>query len=228
MTCEQTKADNVRYVAVARLVDKVTVADFTAIESREISPKLLEEKRERVLHSGRVGEHHRLTITDKDVGTIHFDSDPVCIYLAVCSREYQQRAAFKFLGEVRREFDSRFGNDVQTARHSSLTRSCREMFRTICEKFNTIENVDKVASVSMQVDEVKGVMQNNIQSVLRNQENIETLLDQTDTMKNEATGFQRSAHRAKDKMWWKNVKLQIVIVIIVLAIIAIIVGLVLR
>lgn len=205
-----------RYVAVARLTDKVTIADYAAIDSREMPQKLLEEKRERVFHSGRVGEHHRLTITDKDVGTIHYDSDPVCIYLVVCSREYQQRTAFKFLGEVRREFDARFGNDVQDARQSSLTRSSRELFRTLCDKYNSVENVDKVASVSMQVEEVKDVMQNNIQSVLRNQENIETLLDQTDTMKNEATGFHRSANRAKDKMWWKNVKLQIVIVILIL------------
>lgn len=213
-----------RYVAVARLADKVTIADFAPAESRDMPLKLLEEKRERVFHSGRVGEHHRLTITDKDVGTIHYDSDPVCIYLVVCSREYQQRTAFKFLDEVRRDFDTRFGNDVQTARQGSLTRSSRELLRDLCDKFNTVENVDKVASVSMQVEEVKDVMQNNIQSVLRNQENIETLLDQTDTMKNEATGFHRSANRVKDKMWWKNVKLQIIIIILVLVIIAAIVG----
>lgn len=150
------------------------------------------------------------------------------IYLVVCSREYQQRTAFKFLADVRREFDSRFSNNFQTARHSSLTRSSAELFRTLCDKYNTVENVDKVASVNMQVEEVKGVMQNNIQSVLRNQENIETLLDQTDTMKNEATGFQRSANRAKDKLWWKNVKLQIVIIALVLIFIALIIVFVVR
>lgn len=208
-----------RYVAVARLVDKVTIADFIAFESRDIPAKLLEDKRERVLHSGRIGDHYRLTITDKDVGTIHYDSDPVCVYIVVCSREYQQRTAFKFLVELRREFDARYGNDINNARHSTLSKPSRELFRSLCDKYNTIENVDKVASVSMQVEEVKGVMQNNIQSVLRNQENIETLLDQTDTMKNQATDFQRTANRAKDKMWWKNVKMQMIIVVLVILIV---------
>lgn len=180
-----------------------------------------------MLHSGRVGEHLRLTITDKDVGTIHFDSDPDCLYLAICAREYPQRAAFKFLGELKREFDERFGKDVQTARHSALSRPSRELFRTLCDKYNAVESVDKVAAVSMQVEEVKGVMQDNIQSVLRNQENIETLLDQTDTMKNQASDFQRTANRTKNKMWWKNAKLQLVIVILAIIIIAIIIAAVL-
>lgn len=169
----------------------------------------------------------RLTITDKDVGTIHFDSDPDCLYLAICAREYPQRAAFKFLGELKREFDERFGRDVQTARHSALSRPSRELFRSLCDKYNAVESVDKVAAVSLQVDEVKGIMQDNIQSVLRNQENIETLLDQTDTMKNQASDFQRTANRAKNTMWWKNVKLQIAIIICVIIIIAIIIGVVL-
>lgn len=212
-------ADNVRYVAVARLADRVPVAEYAAVDTREIPAKLLDDKLEKVLRSGRIGEHTRLTITDRDVGSIHYDSDPVCLYLVVCAREYPQRTAFKFLGEVRREFDAQFGNDVQTARHSSLSRASRDLFRGLCEKYNTVHNVDKVAAVSLQVEEVKGVMQNNIQNVLRNQENIETLLDQTDTMKNEATGFQRSANRAKDKMWWKNIKLQMVIVILLIILI---------
>lgn len=180
-----------------------------------------------MLRSGRIGEHTRLTITDREVGAIHYDSDPVCLYLIITARDYQQRTAFKLLAELRREFDARFGNDIQTARRSSLSRAAKDLLRGLCDKYNQIQNVDKVAAVSLQVDEVKGVMQNNIQSVLRNQENIETLLDQTDTMKNEATGFQRSAHRAKDKMWWKNVKLQIIIgVLVIIIIVAIIIAVV--
>lgn len=214
---------------MARLADRVPVAEYAAVNSRELPAKLLEDKLDKVLRSNRIGEHTRLTITDREVGSIHYDSDPICLFLVVAAREYHQRSAFKFLADLRREFDARFGNDVQTARHSSLSRSSRELFRSLIERYNSVQNVDKVAAVSMQVEEVKGVMQDNIQSVLRNQENIETLLDQTDTLKNEATGFQRSANRAKDKMWWKNVKLQMIIVVLLVVLIGgIILAVVLR
>lgn len=208
---------------MARLTDRVPVAEYTVTDTKEMPKTLFDDKLERVLRSGRVGEHTRLTITDREVGSIHYDSDPVCLYLVVCSREYPQRTAFKFLADVRREFEAKFADDVQTARHSSLSRPAREVFRTLAHKYNEVQNVDKVAAVSLQVEEVKGVMQNNIQSVLRNQENIETLLDQTDAMKNEATGFQRSAGRVKEKMWWQNVKLQIIIAVLVILLIIVIV-----
>lgn len=208
---------------MARLADRVPVAEYAAVDSRELPASLLDDKLEKVLRSGRVGEHTRLTITDREVGSIHYDSDPTCLYLVVCSREYQQRTAFKFLAEVRREFDDKFGDEVQSARHSSLSRPSRELLRTLCEKYNAAENVDKVANVNVKLEAVKGQMQNNIQSVLQNQENIETLLDQTDAMKNEAAGFQRSANRVKDNMWWKNTKMQVIIVVLVALLILIIV-----
>ncbi|PXF49092.1 hypothetical protein BWQ96_01230 [Gracilariopsis chorda] len=215
---------NVRFVAVARLVDRVPIAQYSATPSRQLPAKLFHDKLDKVLHSARIGEHTRLTITDREVGSIHYDSDPVCLYLVVCARDYQQRTAFRFLGELRNEFDQTFRTDVAGARHSSLSRSAKQMLAQLCDKYNHARNVDKVASVTLQVEEVKGAMQNNIESVLRNQENIETLLDQSDTMKNEATGFQRSAHRAKDKMWWKNTKWTIAIILLVLIIAAAIIG----
>lgn len=226
---QSSSSDNVRYVAVARLADRVPIADYAAVDTRELPAKLFDDKLDKVLRSGRIGQHTRLTITDRDVGSIHYDSDPTCLYLAICARDYSQRTAFRLLGELRAEFDARYSkDDIADAKYGGLSRSCRDTMKTVVAKYERLESVDKVAAVSVQVEEVKGVMQNNIESVLRNQENIETLLDQTDTMKNEATGFQRSANRAKDKMWWKNVKLQIVIIILVLVLVGGIIAAIVR
>lgn len=216
------EGDNVRYVAVARLEDRVPIAEYAAIDKRHLPKSLFDEKLDKVLRSGRVREHARLTITDREVGSIHYDSDPTCLYLVVCSKEYPQRTAFKFLGQVQREFDADFGGRISGARHSSLSRQAKNMFADLCRQYNQVENVDKASAVSMQVEEVKGAMQNNIQSVLRNQENLETLLDKSDAMRNEATSFQRTAVQVKKKYWWQNLKLQIVIVVIIVLIITLV------
>lgn len=71
----------IRYLAVARIADKVPVADLCNVDSSSLPRSLFENKLGRVLSSGRVEEHGRLTITDKDVGSIHYDSDPACLYL---------------------------------------------------------------------------------------------------------------------------------------------------
>lgn len=203
--------------------DRVPVAEYCAIESRDLPKSLLDDKLEKVLRSGRVGEHSRLTITDREVGSIHYDSDPTCLYLVMCSKEYSQRMAFKFLADLRREFDSRCGNDVGVARHSSLSRQAKPLFKDLCAQYNTPANVDKVAAVSLQVEAVKGQMNDNIQSVLRNTENVETLLTQTDDMRNEANTFNRTAGAVKKKMWFQNLRMQVIIIILVIVLIAVIV-----
>lgn len=210
-------------MAVARLNDRVPVAEYCAADSRDLPQALLDDKLEKVLRSGRVGEHSRLTITDREVGSIHYDSDPACLYLVVCSKDFQQRMAFKFLAEVRREFETQFGDEVSGARRSSLSRPAKPMLKALCQGYNSPGGVDKVAAVSLQVEAVKGQMNENIQSVLRNTENVETLLTQTDDMRNEANTFNRTAGAVKKKMWYKNLKWQALIIIALIVLICVIV-----
>lgn len=223
MASSSTALDNVRYVAVARLGDRVPVAEYCATESHDLPQSLLLDKLQKVLRSGRVGEHSRLTITDREVGSIHYDSDPACLYLVVCSKDFEQRIAFKFLAEVRREFETQFGDEVPTAARGSLTRPAKSLMKQLCNAYNAPGGVDKIQAVSLQVEAVKGQMNDNIQSVLRNTENVETLLTQTDDMRNEATTFNRTAGAVKTNMWWKNLKWQILIVIAVIILICVIV-----
>lgn len=212
----QSDVDNIRYVAVCRLHDRVAVAEYCAANGSDLPKSRLDEKVHKVLRSERVTEHKRLTITDREVGSIHYDSDPACLYMVVCSREYQQRLAFKFLGEVRREFESKFGDEVQTAREGSLSRPAKSTLKDICASHNSPGSGDKVQSVALQVEEVKGQMHNNIQSVLRNTDNVETLVNQSDTMMNEANTFNRGAVAARNNMWWQNKKMMVLILIGVL------------
>jgi hypothetical protein len=71
----------VRYLAVARISDKTSVAEHSFVDSAEIPKTFFNDILARVLASGRVEEHGRLTIADKDVGNIHYDSDPACLFL---------------------------------------------------------------------------------------------------------------------------------------------------
>jgi hypothetical protein len=204
----------VRYLAVARIADKAPVAAHAFADAADLAPALLDGKLARVLSSGRVNEHGRLTITDKDVGSIHYDSDPACLYLAVTAKEYPQRLAFKLLSELRGEFEAAYGDEFNSARAGGLTKKTRAMFGAIAAKYEDAGGKDKITSVSMQVDEVKGAMQNNINAVLKNQENLETLLESSSNMRTDASAFQRSAVQAKNRFWWQNIRLMIAIAVL--------------
>lgn len=209
-----------RYVAVARISDSTAVADYVSTDTRRFSRSLFEEKLEKVLGSGRVEQHGRLTITDKDVGSIHYTSDPVCLYFVITCREYPQRSAFEFLRDLKLQFEEEFGDDIGRGRGGSLSRSSRRMLEGLVKKYSDLKNVSRTEAVAVQVEEVKGAMQKNIQSVLKNQENLETLLDKTNAMKNEASTFQRTSERVKKKYFWENKKLMVVIIILLVILIA--------
>lgn len=204
----------VRYIAVARVADKTPVATQSFCgASHSITTPLLDDKLDRVLSSGRMNEYGRLTITDQDVGSIHYDSDPACLYMVITAKDYPQRLAFKMLGDIRTSFENSHADDFNKAKAHGLDKKTKSMFNDIAAKYENAGVNDKIASVSLQVDEVKGAMQNNINTVLKNQDNLENLLESSGNMRNDANSFQRSAVQAKNRFWYQNVKLMVAIVV---------------
>jgi len=197
----------------------VCVADYVVPASGEGPPPptgdVYAAKLRKVLDSGRVGEHARLTITDAAVGSIHYDADPSLLYLAVTTPAYPQRAAFKLLAASREAFEGAHGDAVGGAKERGLSRPARSVFRGIVDRYGAVAQVDRVAAVGVQVAEVQAVMASNIQSVLRNAENL--------AMRGEANVFQRSSVAVKKNMWWRNTRLTVVVVILLVVLAAVIV-----
>mmetsp|Transcript_2386 Transcript_2386/g.4185 ORF Transcript_2386/g.4185 Transcript_2386/m.4185 type:complete len:226 (-) Transcript_2386:1441-2118(-) len=216
--------DSIRFLGIGRKVDRVGIAWNSNLNSiSEISEEILESKFHRLLTSPKLAEHDRLTITDREVGSIHFDSDEMCIFVTICSAKYPQRVAFKLLEELQDQFVEAFGPEVSSAREGELNKPMKRMFKDLAMKFNELQNVDEIENVRVQVEEVKGVMENNIQQALQNQENLDTLLDKTDVMRNEASNFQRSSVAVKNKFWWKNTTYLILIAVALVILVLVIV-----
>ena len=90
--------------------------------------------------------------------------------------------------------------------------------------FNDNPAADSFGKVKNQIEDVKGVMVENIEKVLARGEKIELLVDKTEALNASARKFQKASKSLKDAMWWKNVKLWLMISTLLAAIIIIIVG----
>eukprot|EP00294_Goniomonas_avonlea_P006823 CAMPEP_0114558016 /NCGR_PEP_ID=MMETSP0114-20121206/10145_1 /TAXON_ID=31324 /ORGANISM="Goniomonas sp, Strain m" /LENGTH=230 /DNA_ID=CAMNT_0001743355 /DNA_START=16 /DNA_END=708 /DNA_ORIENTATION=+ len=214
---------NIRFCSIGRYSDKVVVSTYAHFTA-SISASKYQAVCNKVLGSDRVAEYSRLTITDKEVGTVHYDSDPDCIYLVITSNEYPQRTVFKFLDEVKREFSGQHKLGLSTATENSLSKNVRRWLVGLCSKYDNLEAIDKVRGVQAQVDEVKVVMQDNVQKMLENHEKLEDLDDKANQMVNEASHFKKQSTQLKNRMWWQNCKLWVILIIIVIVVLAIIVG----
>ncbi|PAV17713.1 synaptobrevin [Pyrrhoderma noxium] len=81
----------------------------------------------------------------------------------------------------------------------------------------------KVASLQKELDEATGVMQSNIQSVLGRGDTLDRLQDQTDNLAVSAQNFRKAGHKVRKNMWWKDMKMRIIIGVAVVIILIIII-----
>ncbi|KAG2351657.1 synaptobrevin-domain-containing protein [Suillus spraguei] len=89
----------------------------------------------------------------------------------------------------------------------------------------------KTAAIQQQIDDTVGIMRENITKVAERGERLDSLQDKTakvklfpqTTLAVSAQGFRRGANRVRKNMWWKDMKMRIIIGVAIAIIIIIIV-----
>jgi len=87
---------------------------------------------------------------------------------------------------------------------------------------------NKTAAIQAQIDDTVGIMRENITKVAERGERLDSLQDKTDNLAVSAQGFRRGANRVRKNMWWKDMKMRIIIGVAVAVIITIIVVAIVR
>ncbi|KAJ7653292.1 synaptobrevin [Mycena polygramma] len=69
----------------------------------------------------------------------------------------------------------------------------------------------KTAAIQAQIDDTVGIMRENITKVAERGERLDSLQDKTDNLAVSAQGFRRGANRVRKNMWWKDMKMRLII-----------------
>jgi len=212
-------ADGVRYLAVGRIADRVLVSTYSSPDTDSSSVQRYQAVTMRVLSSANTIERYpRLTVTDRDAGSVHYDTGQASIFLVVAAPDYPQRVAFKCLADLKSRFTAAHGEALHKSAEGGLSRASRSMLAEIASVYADPASIDKTTSLLRQVGDVKGIMEDAVQDLLATRENLEVLEDKTFQLRSEAANFQRKAVSAKRSMWWRNCKLKILLAGVVLAI----------
>ncbi|ORY30827.1 synaptobrevin-domain-containing protein [Naematelia encephala] len=81
----------------------------------------------------------------------------------------------------------------------------------------------KISAIQAQIDETVNVMHDNITKVAERGERLDALQDKTDTLAVSAQGFRRGANRVRKQMWWKDMRMRLIIIFGICVLIVIIV-----
>ncbi|KAG2425091.1 hypothetical protein HXX76_014000 [Chlamydomonas incerta] len=137
-------------------------------------------------------------------------------YLVVADEAYGRAIPSAFLDKMASEFAMKFADKAAGAKEGGLNGSFGKQLKSMMEHATQYpEEYSKVASVQKKVDEVKGIMTENIEKVLARGEKLELLTDKTENLMNEADRFQRTGRTLRRKMWWQNCKMKIVVALAV-------------
>lgn len=175
------------------------------------------------------------------------------IYIVIVRNDYPQRCAYLCLQELQRsvryqppllhamlfpypplrafacplgyqQFSAKVGDKAAKANDRTLDKMCLSIFQVLCKKYNNLAEVDKLAAVAQKVENVKLVMQENVDMALQNCVKLENIERQAEELQQQAGVFKRNATDLKNKMWWKNMKMKLILAFIFLAILGIIIG----
>ncbi|KAG9389992.1 Synaptobrevin [Carpediemonas membranifera] len=208
---------NIRYIAIGKRDDQQIIASHTSYKLDGADyPSLIEK----VISASKFNERSRLTITSRDVGTIHYDTTASCAFFVVTAPSYPQRTAFRMLNELKDSFTARIGNSVADAQRNSLNSRCKPVLSSIASKYDIIENVDRLEALKTETDAIKGIMHSNIDTLIRRGENLDELDDRANSLAVDARMFHTETRRVKRTMWVRNAKLWVVLLLVLIGLVA--------
>jgi len=139
----------------------------------------------------------------------------------MCDDMEKRRIPFSFLDDIKNRFKATYGDRAQTAIAFAMSEDFGRTMQKQMEYYNS-SSADSLAQVTTKLDDVKNIMVQNIEMVLERGEKLELLVDKTEKLQAQAFKFQASSRQLKNAMFWRRVKLTLLIVFIVLLIIWII------
>ncbi|KAJ8441370.1 hypothetical protein Cgig2_009078 [Carnegiea gigantea] len=156
-----------------------------------------------------------------DGHTFNYLVDNGFTYCVVAVESAGRQIPIAFLERIKDEFTKKYGGGkASTAGARSLN---REFGPKLKEQMQYCadhpDEINKLAKVKAQVQEVKGVMMENIEKVLDRGEKIELLVDKTDNLRSQAQDFKAQGTKIRRKMWYENMKMKMIVAAIVLALI---------
>merc|ERR1711920_19815 len=132
--------------------------------------------------------------------------------------------AFHFLDAVKRKFEATYGERSQKLIAYSVDVDFKRVLSQQMDYANNkaARGNDKIAEITETMNQVKQTMYTNIDKVLERGEKIELLVDKSDNLNAHANQFKSRAKTLKNRLWWQNVRMMLIVFLVVVFVIYII------
>lgn len=206
---------NIKYLLLADITTGKQITEYSntscSKESKKIAGQIIEKvmknpmkSDERSKIAGKKSEIYYFVINQENI-----------LSLVLADEKYQERLVFQLIDNIKDDNILLMVNDET----KELNPQGRQALKTLIEKYQDLNNVDKIASINDDVREIQDVMKKNIQKQVQSMEDVENLEKKSSQLKLVSSEYANTANEIKRVTWWQNTKLLIIICVIILAII---------
>lgn len=155
----------------------------------------------------------------------HYICEDRIIYLCITDDDFERSRAFLFLNEIKRRFQASYGQlAAETAMPYAMNSEFARVLANEMKHYSESSDVDTISKVHSELDELKNIMVKNIDNVALRGERLELLIDKTENLNSGSVTFRKTSRNLARSMFWKNIKMYLIIGGIVLAIVYFIVA----
>lgn len=190
--------------------ESVTKDPKTQTEAKQIFEKLFNNK---------TYKNEEQTKITGDKGNYFFTvTEPDLFFLTLADLDYPQRHVFELLTNIKNENIILMINEK-----GQINNIGKKSIKDLITKYQNIKNINNIETIQQDVNDIKKGMRENIKKATDNITNIEVLDESARRIGDEALLFKNNARDLKRLTWWKNCKLWLIIIAIVIGLALVIV-----
>eukprot|EP00405_Crypthecodinium_cohnii_P026684 CAMPEP_0206493274 /NCGR_PEP_ID=MMETSP0324_2-20121206/46826_1 /ASSEMBLY_ACC=CAM_ASM_000836 /TAXON_ID=2866 /ORGANISM="Crypthecodinium cohnii, Strain Seligo" /LENGTH=231 /DNA_ID=CAMNT_0053976289 /DNA_START=18 /DNA_END=713 /DNA_ORIENTATION=+ len=209
-----TDSGAVCYLAVVRIRDQATLASCFDKSALNEEKSGFEGALASVLERSSTaypGWRERAECRECD-GVLHAfaDAQAMCLLVAgIRDCQYPDRVALQML----REFADKVKNSqsdqiLSEAKAGGLSTPLRKLMKDVMKTYSDAGSQDKTTEVRQQVDQLKGIMQDNVKKILETHVTLEGLENSSSSMSSQANRFLRQSVDLRRQIQYRNLKIK--------------------
>ncbi|KAI4335675.1 hypothetical protein L6164_014302 [Bauhinia variegata] len=194
------------YGMVAR--GQVVMAEFSTTQSNAsvIAKQILDKVNQGNSDSNASYSHDRYIFHVKRTDGLTV----LCMADDACGRT----TSFSFLEDIHQRFVKTYGRSILSAPAYAMNDEFSRVLSQQMDYYSNDPNADRLSRLKGEMSQVRTVMIDNIDKVLDRGDRLALLVEKTSNMHGNAIRFKRQSRRFKNTIWWRNVRLTVMYIVI--------------
>ena len=209
----------IKYLLIGDSSTNKLLTEYSSGNSQPKTKKEINQIFNKLCKSSNKKLDERNKITSKNENYYFTFCKPDLIYVVLANNQYPERHVFELIQKINEEKIPSMVNDETR----ELNPSGRKQLKQLIDYYQNPKNINKIAEIQSDVDEIKVDMKENINKMVQSVDDTNKLQEKTDALKFETEDYKKNSVEVRKITWWQNFKLWIILGIVILILLLIII-----